>query len=108
MWCVPGDVGGSEQYLVRQLLGLAETGAAHDVVLYGPEELATAHQRMAATFPLVAAPVDGHRRWRRIIAESGWLHRHTTDAGLVHHGGGTAPTRARHPYLLTIHDLQHR
>ena len=24
LWCVPGDVGGSEEYLVRQLLGLAE------------------------------------------------------------------------------------
>ena len=24
LWCVPGDVGGSEEYLVRQLLGLAD------------------------------------------------------------------------------------
>ena len=24
LWCVPGKVGGSEEYLVRQLLGLAE------------------------------------------------------------------------------------
>ena len=24
LWCVPGRVGGSEEYLVRQVLGLAE------------------------------------------------------------------------------------
>ncbi len=24
LWCVPGDVGGSEEYLVRQLIGLAD------------------------------------------------------------------------------------
>ena len=34
LWCVPGDVGGSEEYLVRQLLGLAEaiTRVASDLV----------------------------------------------------------------------------
>ena len=56
---------------------------------------------------MVAAPVDGRRRWRRTIAESGWLHRRTRGAALVHHGGGTAPARARRPYVLTIHDLQY-
>ena len=28
LWCVPGKVGGSEEYLVRQLLGLTEPGTA--------------------------------------------------------------------------------
>jgi alpha-1,3-rhamnosyl/mannosyltransferase len=108
MWCVPGDVGGSEQYLVRQLLGLDECGESDGVTVYGPAALASAHPRLPAAFPFVAAPVDGRSRWRRMIAESGWLHRRTEDAALVHHGGGTAPIRARRPYVLTIHDLQHR
>jgi alpha-1,3-rhamnosyl/mannosyltransferase len=106
MWCVPGDVGGSEQYLVRQLLGLAECADASGVVLYGPPALATAHPHLAGAYPFVGAPVDGTRRWRRMISESGWLHRRTADARIVHHGGGTAPVRARRPYVLTIHDLQ--
>lgn len=28
LWCVPGGVGGSEEYLVRQVLGLAEQPGA--------------------------------------------------------------------------------
>src|SRR5687768_17514030 len=107
MWCVPGDVGGSEQYLVRQLIGLDECEQAAGVTLFGPADLATAHPRLAAAYPFVAAPVDGRRRWRRMISESGWLHRRTATARLVHHGGGTAPLRARRPYVLTIHDLQY-
>ena len=106
-WCVPGDVGGSEQYLVRQLLGLHECGESAGVTLYAPRDLAAAHPRLAAAFPIVAAPTDGRRRWRRMIGESGWLHRRTRDVALVHHGGGTAPARARRPYALTIHDLQY-
>jgi alpha-1,3-rhamnosyl/mannosyltransferase len=43
-----------------------------------------------------------------MMAESGWLHRATAGTRLVHHGGGTAPARARLPYVLTIHDLQYR
>ena len=108
LWCVPGDVGGSEQYLVRQLLGLDECGGAGGVAIYAPAALATAHPRLAAAYPFVAAPTDGRRRWRRLVAESGWLHGHTARAALVHHGGGTAPLRARRPYVLTIHDLQYR
>jgi hypothetical protein len=30
LWCVPGKVGGSEEYLTRQLLGLHELAAAGD------------------------------------------------------------------------------
>jgi glycosyltransferase involved in cell wall biosynthesis len=108
MWCVPGEVGGSEQYLVRQLLGLDECGEADGVSVYGPPALATANPRLAERFPFVASPVDGRRRWRRMIAESGWLYGQTAATRLVHHGGGTAPARARRPYVLTIHDLQYR
>ena len=36
------------------------------------------------------------------------MRRHSSDAALVHHGGGTAPLTAHRPYVLTIHDLQFR
>ena len=34
LWCVPGDVGGSEEYLVRQLLGLADAAPDMRPTLY--------------------------------------------------------------------------
>ena len=34
LWCVPGRVGGSEQYLVRQLVGLADQPAHFIPTIY--------------------------------------------------------------------------
>lgn len=109
LWCVPGDVGGSEEYLVRQLLGLAGDGAAPwRTVLYAPEGFVAAHPGLAAVCEVHEAPIDGHSRARRIATEATWLRRRIDDAPLRHHGGGTAPAGARQPYVLTIHDLQYR
>lgn len=109
LWCVPGQVGGSEEYLVRQLLGLAEQ----------PEQRWSITAAVARGFPAMHAELEGvvrmvepsfesRRRVRRVLGEATWLRRMTRDAGLVHHGGGTAPVRARRPYVLTVHDLQFR
>ncbi len=49
LWCVPGDVGGSEQYLVRQLLGLAEAAPALRPDLYVVDGFAEAHPQLAAS-----------------------------------------------------------
>lgn len=110
LWCVPGDVGGSEEYLVRQLLGLA--GAAPDLVaaatLFALPAFATAHADLAAMYDITAAGFDGASRRRRIAGEIGWLRRETAGYSLVHHGGGTAPLWPRRPYVLTVHDLQYR
>jgi alpha-1,3-rhamnosyl/mannosyltransferase len=54
-----------------------------------------------------AAAITGASRPRRVLAEHTWLRRHTGDADLVHHGGGTAPAVGRRPIVLTIHDLQY-
>jgi glycosyltransferase involved in cell wall biosynthesis len=51
---------------------------------------------------------DSRSRVRRIVGEATWLRRASRDMALVHHGGGTAPLRARRPYVLTVHDLQFR
>ncbi|MEY4146957.1 MAG: hypothetical protein RL278_513, partial [Actinomycetota bacterium] len=37
LWCVPGAVGGSEEYFVRQLRGLAEIKAPFNVTVYAPK-----------------------------------------------------------------------
>lgn len=108
LWCVPGGVGGSEEYLVRQLLGLAECGAEVRPTLYVLDGFAAAHPDVRALFPMVVAPFDGDSRPRRVAGEVTWFRRRAAAADLRHHGGGTAPIGATRPYVLTIHDLQYR
>ena len=113
LWCRPGQVGGSEDYLVRQLLGLGETGlsigsAQLSVTLFALPGFADAHPDLAALFRIVEAPIDGSNRPRRVLAENVWLAEQTAGSSLVHHGGGTVPVRGPLSTLLTIHDLQYR
>jgi alpha-1,3-rhamnosyl/mannosyltransferase len=109
LWCVPGAVGGSEEYLVRQLLGLAEQDEPRwRPTVVAARGLPAAHPELAAVSEMVEPEFESHGRVRRIMGEATWLRRHTGDADLVHHGGGTAPVRAHQPYVLTIHDLQFR
>jgi alpha-1,3-rhamnosyl/mannosyltransferase len=107
LWCVPGDVGGSEQYLVRQLLGLASQPAPFVPTLYCLPSFVDAHPELVPLFPMRAAAITGTSRPRRVLAEHTWLRRHTRDADIVHHGGGTTPSVGRRPIVLTIHDLQY-
>jgi glycosyltransferase involved in cell wall biosynthesis len=107
LWCVPGDVGGSEQYLVRQLLGLASQPSPFEPTLYCLASFVDAHPELAALYPMVTATISGTSRPRRVIAEHTWLRRRTGGADVVHHGGGTTPTVGRRPIVLTIHDLQY-
>ncbi len=114
LWCVPGQVGGSEEYLVRQMLGLDQLGHGFTTTLYVLPGFAEAHPELAARHRLVEAPVDGRVRARRVMAEHLWLARKVASAALVHHGGGSAPLAVpvvgRHapPMVLTVHDLQYR
>ena len=108
LWCVPGDVGGSEEYLVRQLIGLADAEPQLRPTLYVVDGFAQAHPQLAGLFPVVVAPFDGSSRSRRIAGEIRWFRQQASRADLRHHGGGTAPLGATRPYVLTIHDLQYR
>ena len=108
LWCVPGDVGGSEEYMVRQLLGLAEAAPGIRPDLYVVDGFTAAHRQLADLFPMIVAPFDGNSRARRIAGEMTWFHRRASAADLRHHGGGVAPLGAGRPYVLTIHDLQYR
>jgi glycosyltransferase involved in cell wall biosynthesis len=107
-WCLPGRVGGSEEYLVRQLKGLSQIDHGFELTLFVPPGFARAHPDLAASHRLVPTPIDGHRRAVRIAMEYTWLARRTRPADLVHHGGGTVPGRGGRPVVLTVHDLQYR
>lgn len=107
LWCVPGDVGGSEEYLVRQLLGLMDASSLRPR-LFVPDGFASAHARLAHSLNTVTAPFDCRSRLRRIAGETTWFRRRARGADVRHHGGGVAPLGATRPYVLTVHDLQYR
>ncbi len=104
LWLAPGRVGGSEEYLVRQLAGLPDDV---DVTLYGTPTLRAAHPELTTRFATSELRVRRDSRALRIVAEHSWLSWATRAAAVVHHGGGTAPLGARRPYVLTVHDLQY-
>jgi len=107
LWCVPGAVGGSEEYLVRQLYGLTQQPAPQwNPTVAMAKGLKAAHPSLADRLPIKEAPFSSEHRARRILGESTWLRRLERGAALVHHGGGTAPFTTRRPYVLTLHDLQ--
>lgn len=107
LWLAPGRVGGSEQYLTRQLAGLPHDGGIEPELLVQPT-FAAAHPALAERFTSTPLPFDRDWRGLRIAAEHTWLHARTRHADLVHHGGGTVPSGGRRPVLLTVHDLQYR
>ena len=107
LWCLPGEVGGSEEYLERQLAGLGELATSFGPTVFCTPAYREAHPEMEERFDLVTSRVDGRSRAGRIITEHTWLARRTRDADLVHHGGGTVPLVGRRPVVLTIHDLQY-
>lgn len=105
LWCVPG-VGGSEEYLVRQLLGLAETSHEFDVDVFAPRGFSQRQPRIAELFRIHEAPSTCQRRSVRIALEHSWLAIKTRGYDLVHHGGGTVPRIGNTRTILTIHDIQ--
>lgn len=111
LWCVPGQVGGSEEYTVRLLVGLAEHPDVAElgrIVVFGPRGLGGAHPELTRVLEVVEADVDGRSRPRRILAEHTWLAERCRGAELVHHGGGTVPARrSGRRTVLTLHDLQY-
>jgi alpha-1,3-rhamnosyl/mannosyltransferase len=107
LWCRPGRVGGSEEYLVRQLRGLATVAPDVSARLLVPPGFAAAHADLAGRFDVVT--VDRMARFRpaRIVAEDLVLPRYFADVDVIHHGGGTMALRNRVPTVLTVHDVQY-
>ncbi len=108
LWCLPGQVGGSEEYLARQLVGLHDAAPEVTARLFVLPGYAAAHGDVAARHELVVASLDARRRSRRILIEATWLARQLTGSDVVHHGGGTVPLQSPVPIVLTVHDLQYR
>jgi alpha-1,3-rhamnosyl/mannosyltransferase len=109
LWLVPGVVGGSEEYTVRCLAGLAERMSPDiEIRLFALEAFAEAHREVAEAFETVLLRLDGRRKSIRVAAEHSWLAgqawRHRLD--LLHHAGGVVPVVHNVPAVLTIHDLQ--
>jgi len=107
LWCVPGQVGGSEEYFVRQLLGLHEINAPFDVAVFAPRGFSVAHPDVAKSVRIVEVGNSCSNRELRVSLENTWLASKTRKFDLVHHGGGTLPSRGNASTLLTIHDVQY-
>ena len=107
LWCVPGQVGGSEEYFVRQLLGLHEINAPFDVTVFAPHGFSVAHSDVAKSVRIVEVGNSCTNRELRVSLENTWLASKTRKFDLVHHGGGTLPSRGNASTLLTIHDVQY-
>lgn len=105
LWCVPG-VGGSEEYLVRQLMGLAEIDPRFEIEVFAPLGFSHRQPSVAEAFKVREAPSDCMNRAQRVVLEHTWLARRTGGHDIVHHGGGTVPRTGNPRTLLTIHDVQ--
>jgi glycosyltransferase involved in cell wall biosynthesis len=108
LWCLPGQVGGSEEYLARQLVGLHDVAPEVSTRLFVVPGFAAAHGDVAERHELIVASLDARRRSRRIIIEATWLARQLGGSDVVHHAGGTVPLQSPVPIVLTVHDLQYR
>jgi alpha-1,3-rhamnosyl/mannosyltransferase len=109
LWLVHDVVGGTEEYTIRLLTGVAERAPQDiELVLFTPRTFARTYPALAEHFETVAAPGDGARKPARIALEWSWLAVQARRAGLdlLHHAGGTIPAIRLTPPLVTIHDLQ--
>ncbi|MEO6651228.1 MAG: glycosyltransferase family 1 protein [Ilumatobacteraceae bacterium] len=104
-WMAPGRVGGSEQYLARQLLGLDAT--AFDLSIYCDGRFGAAYPQLLSRYRTSVMPGRIDSRVGRVALEHTWLAAKTRHADVVHHGGGTAPFVGARPVVLTVHDLQY-
>lgn len=105
LWCRPG-VGGSEEYLVRQLVGLHANGHPVEVEVFAPRGFSARLPQVAAAFTVHEAPSDCMRRPERVALEHTWLASRARGFHIVHHGGGTVPRLGNPRTLLTVHDVQ--
>ena len=95
LWCLPGEVGGSEEYLVRQLTGLNEAGRTSGQRCSSSPASPAAHRDLASQHEVVVASLDARRRSHRVWSEATWLPRRLHGLDVVHHGGGTVPRGPR-------------
>lgn len=110
LWLRTGQVGGSQEYLLRQLMGLSlNEKAKHDyqVTLFVQKDFALHHPELASIYECVEAPAHRGARLARIALEQTWLAIKSRKFDAIHHGGGTMPRLGLRKTILTMHDVQY-
>ncbi len=110
MWLRPGEVGGSEQYLVRILDALGRRPeSGFELKLYVLPEFADAHPDLVKQFSTSAAPIKNATPARRVLCEQRWLPARLGRDGIdvAFHPGGTMPLRPGPRPVLLVHDIQY-
>ena len=67
LWCLPGQVGGSEEYLARQLAGLGGLAPSFSPTLYCPPGYDEAHPDLAPRFTIVTGPRAARRSQSTVV-----------------------------------------
>ena len=110
LFYLPGEVGGSETYLLETLRALVRRPDAPDLVLFCNAEN---HGKLRADFPqaeLVDSGIAATHRFVRILAEQfqlpGLVKRARVD--VLWSPGYTAPARCSCPQVVSVLDMQYK
>ena len=110
LFYLPGEVGGSETYMLETLRALERRADAPRLVLFTNEEN---HERLGAEFPEAERElirVRAASRFRRILAEQCRLPRRVraARADVLWSPGYTAPGRCACPQVVSVLDMQYK
>ena len=110
LFYLPGEVGGSETYLLETLRAFSRRPCRPDLVLFSNAENAA---RLRAEFPgaeVVESGIAATNRFLRILAEQFQLPQLAKRAGVdvLWSPGYTAPFRCACPQVVTMHDMQYK
>lgn len=110
LWLRSGQVGGSQEYLLRQLSGMSLNESAkleYQITLFVQNGFTQHHPEIANIYKCVEAPKHRGTRLARIALEQTWLANKSRKFDLMHHGGGTMPRIGARKTVLTMHDVQY-
>ncbi|MEY3414177.1 MAG: hypothetical protein RJA79_1052 [Actinomycetota bacterium] len=110
LWLRTGQVGGSQEYLIRQLMGMSLNEKAknnYQITLFVQKGFARHHPELAEIYKCVEAPAHRGARLARIALEQTWLAIKSRKFDAIHHGGGTMPRFGLRNTILTMHDVQY-
>ena len=110
LWLRTGQVGGSQEYLIRQLVGASldeKINLDYKITLLTQPGFALHHPEIAKIYKCIEAPAHSGNRAARIALEQTWLAKKSRKFDLMHHGGGTLPRFGAARSVLTMHDVQY-
>ena len=110
LWLRTGQVGGSQEYLIRQMMGVSlneEAKNDYQITLFVQKGFVRHHPALAEIYKCVEAPAHRGARLARIALEQTWLAIKTRKFDAIHHGGGTMPRFGLRNTILMMHDVQY-